>query len=169
MAIERVLQVMRHLRLVLVGLQAGLEPGGIQSHLGRIAFQIGLAQGWRPLIQSVVIFPELALIERTLAGFSGPRRFGDRVGEIAPDDLELVALLRAELLEDTSLVPRLALRSAKVAVFNQGDGRGGRSEGGIAGQARRAELGRGACPGPQVDGGDDGHQAQQSRADPLPT
>jgi hypothetical protein len=97
MATQRVLQVMVYLRLVLAGFQAGLEPGGIQSHLGRVAFQIGLAQGWRPFIQQVVVFPELALIERTLAGFGGLRRFGDGVGKIAPDDLKLVAVLSAEL------------------------------------------------------------------------
>jgi len=116
-----------------------------------------------------VIFPELSLIERTLAGFGGLWRLRDGVGVVAPDNLEFVAVLRAELLEDTSLVPRLALRSAKVAVFDQGDGRGGRSEGGVADQASGAELGRGARPGPEVDSGDDGHYPQQSRANPEPT
>ena len=86
-----------------------------------------------------MIFPELALIERALAGFGGLRRLRQGVGKIAPDDLEFVAVLRAELLEDTSLVPCPAFGSAKVAVFDQGDGRAGRSEGGIAGQASRAE------------------------------
>ena len=160
---------MLYLGLVLMSLQAGVEAGRIQPKLGRVGFQIAFAECGGTLVQPIVIFPELALIESALAGLGGQRRFWERVGEIAPDDLELVAVLRAELFEDTSLVPRFALRSAKVAVFDERDGRGGRPEAGVTGQAGRAELRRGARPRPEINGGNDGHQPQQSRADPEPT
>jgi hypothetical protein len=66
-------------------------------------------------------------------------------------------------------VPRLALRSAKVAVFDEGDGCGGRPEAGIASQAGGAELGRDSRTGPEVDSAYDGHYPEQSRADPEPS
>ena len=116
-----------------------------------------------------MILPELTLIERALARFGGQRRIGEGVGEITPDDLESVAVLRAELLEDTSLVPRLTLRSAKVPIFHQGNGRAGRPEGGITRQAGRAELGWAANVRPIVNSRSDSHETQEHRAGPEPT
>ncbi len=108
-----------------------IELVRVQPEFGGVGFEGAHFQGGGAVKQDVAIFPEFVLVISTLPGLRGNFGGGEGVREIAPDEMNLVAVLGAQLIKDTGPVPGATGRSTKVPVFDDGHARIGRAEGGV--------------------------------------
>src|SRR5262249_26512724 len=126
----------RHGGRVSMGVETLAELRHVQLELSGGSFERVGAQRLGALVQIVVIIPEAPLVVGTLRGLSRLRRLWGNHREVTPDKAHLLAVLRADLLQDASAMPGATRRAAEVAVFDDRDGGSCGTKRGVVREAR---------------------------------